>query len=478
VNKHSKDEIKILSAILLLVAAIFPFFLISLFNHPSADDFCYSSKAIELGFLGAQSSWYNGWSGRYFSTAVLSMNPLVFNWLDGYKYLPIFILLCLFLSFLLLIRAATGATLYVKKLIFGALLFLLMYLSEMPSLVQGVYWMAGTITYQLCNILTILFLAALLSLKKMKSRKNKILYFFPAAISAAAIAGSNEVSMTLLILILLLFILYDLKEKAEIDIFILLVLMTAGVACYFVISAPGNSVRLTHFPESHNLWNSATNSMTGAVKLVLKWAGAPPIIPVTILVAPAAAKLVRQNAATINVHPLISTASFIALIAGSLFPAYWSMGEPPPDRALNVTYLIFLTGWFLNFYIILQYAAGKKISFFKKWPGYLVFPVVLFYFAGSSFLNPSNLVPILSDLTRGTAYKYDMELRNRYKAIEKEKGPVYEANTLNNRPESLFVGDIESDNDSWINRCYAFYFKKDAIVIKTTRAEGRYKPSD
>lgn len=55
-----------------LVAIPIPFVLLSFFNHPSRDDFCYANKVLEQGFWNSQINWYNNWTGRYFSTGILS----------------------------------------------------------------------------------------------------------------------------------------------------------------------------------------------------------------------------------------------------------------------------------------------------------------------------------------------------------------------------------------------------------------------
>lgn len=76
--------------IIIGVFSILPFVLISYFNNPNADDFCYNVMSRDLGFLQAQINWYQGWSGRYFSTAILSIQALVSNTFLLYKLFQLF----------------------------------------------------------------------------------------------------------------------------------------------------------------------------------------------------------------------------------------------------------------------------------------------------------------------------------------------------------------------------------------------------
>lgn len=58
---------------------ILPFLFVAFFNYPSADDFVFAYKVKSMGFFQAQYDWYVHWTGRFFSTFMLSLHPLVFN---------------------------------------------------------------------------------------------------------------------------------------------------------------------------------------------------------------------------------------------------------------------------------------------------------------------------------------------------------------------------------------------------------------
>ena len=196
------------------ILTILPFIVISFFNNPTADDFCYNCQSRDLGFWNAQLSWYNGWSGRYFSSAILSIKPLVSDSFLIYKLIPIILLISLFTSIYYL-----SSLLFVnlKKRDFFILTFfiLTLYLIQIPSISQGFYWLAGSITYQLSNILAILLFCFLIKLIET----NEIKYLIISIFFAFLVIGSNEASMLLIsFLIGVIFILKSIQQKKIIEV--------------------------------------------------------------------------------------------------------------------------------------------------------------------------------------------------------------------------------------------------------------------
>ena len=89
--------------IILGFLSIFPFIPISFFNNPSIDDFCFFVKTIEKGYWNSQIEWYSTWTGRYFSTAILSIYPLLTKSFLLYKIVPLILLGLFFLATYILI---------------------------------------------------------------------------------------------------------------------------------------------------------------------------------------------------------------------------------------------------------------------------------------------------------------------------------------------------------------------------------------
>src|ERR1035437_7865529 len=90
---HKKELIPLFSTdtffIVLGIFCILPFLCISLYNHPSADDFCFYMKSVDIGFWKAQYYWYMNWTAKYSSDAFLGLFPLSSKTFLYYKLIPI-----------------------------------------------------------------------------------------------------------------------------------------------------------------------------------------------------------------------------------------------------------------------------------------------------------------------------------------------------------------------------------------------------
>src|SRR5690606_15569640 len=130
-NNKVKNVILVLVALLLLI----PFIFISHYNNPSSDDYRFVFYTSTLGLWEAQVHWYLTWVGRYFSTFLLSLHPLLIKSTLLYKVVPIILI---FLSVHSIYRFIN--TLIKTKIIalLLALYILFYYLTSMPSLVQGI----------------------------------------------------------------------------------------------------------------------------------------------------------------------------------------------------------------------------------------------------------------------------------------------------------------------------------------------------
>ena len=147
--------------LLLGLVSIAPFLIISYYNQPSVDDFYFTVKSQSIGALNAQIEWYLTWTGRYFSTFILSINPLVYNNLMLYKTIPVLLIVGLWLSLSLLVQAIF-INIKTKHLFFISTSIMTLFFFQMPSISQGVYWLAGAVTYQLGNILFVFCLCSLI----------------------------------------------------------------------------------------------------------------------------------------------------------------------------------------------------------------------------------------------------------------------------------------------------------------------------
>ena len=104
---------------------ILPFFFLSFFNYPSADDYTMTFVLEKLKFWGAQKYWYFGWTWRYVTTAIFSLfHPLLFKRILLYQLYPILLFFLSGLGIYSLVSSVIQKTKTEIKLAISSLLFL------------------------------------------------------------------------------------------------------------------------------------------------------------------------------------------------------------------------------------------------------------------------------------------------------------------------------------------------------------------
>jgi len=324
---------------------ILPFLFVAFFNYPSADDFVFAYKVKSMGFFQAQYDWYVHWTGRFFSTFILSLHPLVFNSNLLYKlYAITLILLTLHAIYRFVKLIFNNKPTYV--VLFFTCLLTGVYLNNMPILVQGIYWMPGAITYQLANILLLHFFVNIINDNK---NINRWKYYILNAIFIIAICGSNETSMVVVFVGLILFLFYKFIINKIISKKLMFFISIVIVCSTIVLVAPGNFIRNNSFNEVDLmlLVNIILQSFYEGIQLFISWWLSWEIFILSFLF------IVIKNQSIIKIPQIRKTRwlvvvfviiSLFLMIAASVSLSLWYGGELLP-RALNVSYWIFLIGW-------------------------------------------------------------------------------------------------------------------------------------
>lgn len=443
--------------ILLSVFSILPFIVISYFNQPSADDYCYAAKAQNLGFWEAQIDFYLGWSGRYLATALLSFDILVKGKFILYKLFPVLLILSLFNSIFNLV-SILFIGLSKKDIYVISCLFFIAYFIQMPSISEGIYWFAGSVTYQLSNIISILFIGSLIRLFQLK----KLKHLFFTLIYMILLIGTNETSMVIWSATFGCIFLYRSILSKKVQYHLLSVIGVILICSLVVILAPGNSIRGAYFPESHQLFDSVFQSLRALVINGIRWS------PLLFILSLLLFSYLKENTDTkssviFKVNPVLVFSAVCIITLLGFFISFWSMGNAPPLRTVNVISFYFMLG-FLYTMFILFFKFEKKIDFFKLINKRTKYALMIVAFGSIVCFN--NIKGVYADLLLGTAYRYNLELIERYQLIQDTRLVLYEIPSLKNRPRTLFVSDITTDAENWRNECYGAYFSEKLIVIK------------
>ncbi|OKH22978.1 hypothetical protein NIES593_10950 [Hydrococcus rivularis NIES-593] len=472
-----------------LIVIIIPFLLISYFNHPSTDDFCYANKVLELGFWNTQIFWYLNWSGRYFGTAANSLYAVIVglfgednyttNFWILYKFVAPFLFGMFWISLFCFFKAIAGKISSNWNLFWATCLGFVIYLCGMPSTVEGFYWLNGAFYYTLGNIFLFFLLSLLLSKERILNSKSwfrKIIYGLGCALLAAAIAGSSEILAIVLLTIALIGVLLTSYTKHHSCLIWRIVLGVAIISIALSFLSPGTSQRYYVTVEQEQVDYSFKLMLGITIQFIRTlnfWILNPVLLSTSIIFIPIAILLAKQY----RIPQIIGYKKFLiigyiviwmSLVAITFFMPYIS-ADYLPGRVLNTSYFIFLMGWFLGIFILIK-SLGERQSETIIVPKYLTISAWVVMIMGLLF--DSHFGQAIYDLLVN-APRYHSELQNRYESIAKniaENEKSFRVPALNKRiPKTIYLDDITLNPNHWSNECYAKFFNLDSIAITNKR---------
>ena len=144
--------------ILLILFSVLPFVILFIYNHPSADDFFFFTRAEKAGFFSALKSLYFVWSGRIFTHAQLLLYPMIFKTFLGYKIFTLVLMILYFIVLHFLVKEFTGKNLSKKDMFLVSLSVFFLYLYQMSIIGEGLYNFTSVVVYHNTVMLLMLFL--------------------------------------------------------------------------------------------------------------------------------------------------------------------------------------------------------------------------------------------------------------------------------------------------------------------------------
>lgn len=446
---------------------ILPFAVLFFFNHPSADDWGLSENTKMRGFLEIQEHYYKNWTGKFFSNALLSFNPLYFNSLTGYKILTLLLFLLFIFILYVLIKQLSNKSLDLRERLLFTLSVIFLYLYAMPSLSQSFYWLTASVVYQLGLIMIMVFLILYSKITSPGETSPENMLTFFSVLLLIAIAGCSEMSMVTGVLMIFILLVSQIITEKKISGRLILFAVTTGLSSYVLLSAPGNNIRGSQYPDSHKLIPSLMTTSSTMAEYLFSWIFLSPLLFVTVLILPVIYKIVNntdKKPVSIYVNPLYTLITFLGILFVLFFTPVWSLGRSPFNRTVNIIYFVFLAGWFYNVIIIIYQISGKYKFNINRVPKYVytfsLVIVILFLF------KKNNVKNAYSDLLRGGAVRYNNELYQRYELIEKSPLDSLSVMPLSNTPRTIFFTDITADPELEFNRMYAHYFGKKYISVQ------------
>jgi hypothetical protein len=457
----SKAEIKVLLFVSLIIITVFMALCFAAF--PAADDYCYAVKTARLGFLGSQLDYYSNWSGRFSSTALMSLFSLSKNIVDTYALALIAAQLVTLVAIFLFLRSLLQQQYPLRYVLLASLSAYVIFLTGLPDIAQTIYWTMGIADYALGNVSLLLLLAigAQFELCSKPNRVFSILLFVIAAAVSIIAVGANEVTLVTVLSLLAGASVLSIKRRTGSAWFWTSLFMIALLGALASILAPGNLARAQSLATDGMLRpHGALAALLFLPWFLLRtsyWLANPAIWVSGLLVL----VISRDKAIQLLYRDGVFTRSwlYVPAIWATLLLALTGIGfainhYPLPERAESTVWLVFLIGWYPSFIILLHYATGDIAVAFVDSAKRLLVALLVVSMAGSP-----NIFEAFKDSYRGIRYWREMDARmNLIRDAKQNSIADLKVPSLSRPPRTLFTTEISSDTKNFRNSCLAEYY--------------------
>lgn len=454
---------------LAIVLAI-PLVVLAMYNHPSpADDYCFANTSMQYGFWQAQRFYYDGWSGRFFHNFIVHSSPLTIRWYAGYKVYPVILLALLLVSIYILssqwlFNLGVGA-----KLTLASGLFL-GFIGTLASLPEFMYWYAGMACYSL-SVVLFLFLLAILLVHQRRGFGLLPGFLVIEGLLITGIIGSSETSMVMVMSVIGLISLGELVQQRRISATILTLLGVGAVGCYYLLSAPGNAIRMASNPNSSNIQLTLLSSLRFAIGYLIHQLLSTPILPLSILYIPLAYQQITARSergplpSYLRLHPALGFLHGAVTVLVLISLHFYGVGIPPVSRLINLINLVFWLSWLYNLTLLIVSFRDRLPE--SSWQRFARPVAVLALVWTVISLSTGTVLPVVyGDLVSGRAKEYDLAMKQRYEQLTASGDSAALLTPLPTYPISLFLEDVKNDPQHLWNRCWADYYHKKTIVLK------------
>ena len=420
---------------------IIPFIIISFYNHPALDDWWYAEVFKQYGFAGAQHYWYTHYTARFFSTFLLTLEPLCFNWIEGHKLLPVIFIAALFATCKFFSHVFLQD--YKQHKLIIPLWLTASYLLIQRDYFECLYWLAANVVYQYTMLYFLLHVALIYQLF-FANQANKFKQF-SAIFFAVAIVGSNETlgGLVLAESFLILFLSYRIRRFKSFSFLLLLAVITSWVVMFL---ARGNWDKIEVATGEHvytfNFYLAVKHSIISCGYYSFFLLKQPFFWCLALLSIPFINRFIDKY------FSIKKPLQLLVLSAGSFtiaFTIYFISIFPtgiliPPLRVTNIAMPFLFFG--LAIFIlgpITQFISQIKLEkIILKNRLLLMSTSVIF-----AIVLPTKFNQLLTDITSGRARGYNNAMYNRYRTIKAYDGKdTLKIPGLKNVPRTIVATDI------------------------------------
>ncbi len=448
------------SLLLLLLCSLFRYI------HPAIlDDY---ENIAWVDFSQRQWELYHDWSGRYVTNALVSLSPLHWHSLAGYRWVMIGVFFLFTLSFLALLlvmlRRFNKAPGSIRLALACAALIL--FFNNMPSLNEGFFWYSSVMTYMM-PVAACLALFCLLFYAAYREAPSRLAQIAAILMVALAIGGNETLFICFPIVLVLWWRSFRRADVGHRQFYFWLLLATA-LFLLVALLAPGNFARQSLNPKPsigvliswmklslRTGWNWLSNPFLMIFSAVAVW-----------FLSGYECLLFRIRLWQAFLLPFL----FLSLL---LLPASIGLGEMPPPRVFNEVYAFFLLGWVFFLLRLIQYLRSLQISSNCSAAicqmGQIVFLLLLLMSVYTHDLRQSNFFKITKSYLRHHPQQFDLAWQERNARLA-----VVTADTLYLQPiaaqtdNPIFFTDI-TFWPSNSNRFFAQFWGHKMVFADTTR---------
>lgn len=467
VSSYPESQMRILNKIFFFSLSLY--FLLAAFVHPVADDFTNAVAVLQKGFWQAQVDVYTNWFGRYFSTFLMFLNPTITMNLFLYRIYCLFSFCFLGFGIYFFIACLfAGLKKYEKVTL--ALGFFSVFVSRMPSVVEGFFWLPGHSNYTLG--LPLFLIAGGLILRQLglqvmepenpsKPKTWTLLLVTVLTLLSFLICGINEMIMLLWCGFLFSLLVWHFNKSKSLHKELLFLMIFSALCGLFVILSPGNQIRGAHFENNFNLFTATYKSLGFGFWYFFRFFGLASVVLLFL-----AGQWVVHNKERIN--PAIASKEFrnwlwwglFVVLVLAIFPAFFGMDSRPPRRALNM--ICFFHNIFVGLMVLSlvldphSWLHQRVLINLKKFSSFWTDSKIIAVLLMALFVIGNHRRAIV-DLTLH-AQEYDQVMDDRYQLARQSQGQDLVFTPLKHRPITLCFDDIEANPEDWKNTSFAALF--------------------
>jgi hypothetical protein len=443
----------------------------SLYTFPNAEDLSVSIKPrLDSGFLISIIDTLLAYDGRYFANILHALNPLVFGWIEGYKFMPIFAVCLLIFSLSFLVKSVFREQFFFKIILLSTFLVILI-IASVPSLPHMVFWMISSFVYLYPWSFLFLWVAGAVNLLKSETEVSKNLWFLFTAVFLVFSIGLNEMFLVANFFALISFtFLFSKGEKMK-DFTPLLLI--AGACFFLFVSSPGISHRISTFEKGDDFsYFFSLFILTINYFIYSIWSfllGNSFVVASFFLLGFAIPKAVQKK---INFNIKFYHLSILLLVLYLMtIPFYFGIGKI--DYFPKRVYSSLIPGYWIIGIIVISKLVSNNMKLNSKMGKSLVSIMISVLFIFLFLFATNNFNEIRKEYKSGIFSDYKLQMNHRYEQIyglvsSELFFKIAVVNPINNPPKTIFFEpDIcENRNPDFWNVAYEEYFFINEIRLK------------